>query len=151
MPITNYWNQIATIESNYAQYRKKILTKFALTAAECDILLFLANNPLCDTGAEIAKIRRIPKSQVSLAVSSLSERGLVRKKMFPNNRKSIHLSLTEEAEPIVAYGAEIQRAFSRMLFGEFTEAEKAEFFRLHEKLAKTAENQRGKEIWTTEL
>ena len=150
MTVSNFWDHVTAIESDYAEYRKRLLAKFSLTAAECDILLFLANNPTRDTAAEIAKIRRIPKSQVSLSVASLSSRGLIIGRKIAGNRKSIHLSLTEEAEPIIDAGMEMQRDFSRMLFDDFTEEEKAEFLRLHAKIADTAKKQRGKEPWNTE-
>lgn len=151
MIANNFWNHIIAIEDDYAFYRKKILTRFSLTAAECDILLFLANNPLCDTAAEISRIRRIPKSQVSLAVNSLYQKGLLYGRKAANNRKNVHLTPTEEAEPVIAYGRDMQRAFSRMLFEDFTEDEKAEFLRLHKKIAETAQKQKGKEPWRTEL
>ena len=151
MLINNFWNHIIAIEDDYAFYRKKVLARFMLTAAECDILLFLANNPLCDTAAEISRIRRIPKSQVSLSVNSLYEKGLLCGRKAPNNRKSVHLTPTEAAEPVIAYGREIQQAFSRMLFEDFTEDEKVEFLHLFKKLAETAEKQKGKEPWRAEL
>lgn len=150
MTVSNFWDHVAALESDYSVYRKKLLASFSLTAAECDILLFLANNPTRDTAAEIAKIRRIPKSQVSLSVASLCTRGLICGKKVPGNKKSIHLSLTEEAEPIFAAGMEMQREFARMLFDDFTEEEKVEFLRLHAKIANTAKEQRGKEPWSTE-
>ena len=63
MPINAFWEYTLSLESRYADYRKRIMKAFSLSAAEVDILLFLANNPGFDTAAQIVRIRKIPKSQ----------------------------------------------------------------------------------------
>ena len=77
MTTSSFWNFISAVENEYSEYRKRIMTKFSLTAAETDILMFLANNPQYDTAADISRIRRIPKSQVSVSVKSLCEKGIL--------------------------------------------------------------------------
>ena len=80
-------------------------------------------------------MKKMPKSQVSLAVNSLCRRGLLEGVYSEGNRKSIHLKLKENADPIVAYGKKVQGEFSKLLFSDFTESERAEFSRLHSKIA----------------
>lgn len=38
------WQFAVEVEREYAQYRKKVMMRYHLSAAEVDILLFLANN-----------------------------------------------------------------------------------------------------------
>lgn len=142
MTVNRFWDFVLSAEQEYADYRKQIMKRFALSAAETDIVMFLANNPAFDTAAQIAKIRKIQKSQVSLSVNSLLEKGLLEGRRQPSDKKSIHLTLTQKAEPVIAYGRAVQREFTRALFAGFSEEEKAEFTRLHAKIAENIENKR---------
>ena len=71
MTTSSFWNFISAAEDEYSVYRKRIMAKFSLSAAETDTIMFLANNPDYDTAADISKVRRILKSQVSVSVKSL--------------------------------------------------------------------------------
>ena len=75
MTTSSFWDFISAAEDEYSVYRKRIMAKFSLSAAETDIIMFLANNHGYDTAADISKVRRILKSQVSVSVKSLSEKG----------------------------------------------------------------------------
>ena len=135
MPTTNdFWEFILAVENAYAARRKTIMQQFSLTAA-VDILLFLANNPKFDTAAQIAKLRRIPKSQVSLSVASLCRAGLLTGRHAPNDRKSVHLLPTDAASPVIEAGRGVQEEFAETLFSGFSDAEKAEFSQLRAKIA----------------
>lgn len=135
MELSEFWDFALTAEQVYADYRKQIMEKFSLTAAETDIIMFLANNPGFDTAAQIAKIRKIPKSQISVSVNSLTERSLLTGCYHHGNKKSIHLKLTESAMPIITYGHQVQAAFGKRLFKDFSPKETAEFQRLQRKIA----------------
>ena len=41
MTINKFWEFILSLESEYGSYRKKIMNRFSLSAAETDILMFL--------------------------------------------------------------------------------------------------------------
>lgn len=45
MTTSSFWNFISAAEDEYSVYRKRIMAKFSLSAAETDIIMFLANNP----------------------------------------------------------------------------------------------------------
>ena len=81
----------------------------------------------------------IPKSHVSLAVNSLSEKGLLIRKSG-ENRKSVCLVPSESAAPVIAFGREMQDAFQETLFFGFSAEEKAAFDALHEKMRANLEN-----------
>lgn len=142
MTMSKFWGFILSLESEYGSYRKKIMSRFSLSAAETDILMFLSNNPQYDTAADISRIRRIPKSQVSTSVKSLCEKGYLCTDYKDNNRKSIHLSLSQSALPVTDYGKTVQTEFEAMLFSGFSEEEKTEFEKLHIKIADNIKNKK---------
>ena len=135
MTANEMWTHVLSIENFYAKYRKLIMNEFALSAAETDVLMFLANNPDFDTASHISKIRKIPKSQVSLAVNSLCEKGLLIGVYTEGNKKSIHLSPTDKAQPIIDYGKTVQKEFICALFNGFSDEDIAEFKRLYTKIS----------------
>ena len=132
MTTSSFWNFISAAEDEYSVYRKRIMAKFSLSAAETDIIMFLANNPDYDTAADISKVRRILKSQVSVSVKSLCEKGLLTGTYKDGNKKSV--SLTEKAKPVVTYGKKEQSDFAAVLFDGFTDDEIAAFERYHIKI-----------------
>lgn len=142
MTINQFWEFILSLEDEYSSYRKKIMNRFSLSAAETDILMFLSNNPQYDTAADISRIRKIPKSQVSTSVRSLCEKGCLYTDYKGNNRKSIHLSLSQDALTVTDYGKTVQAEFAAMLFSNFSEEEKTEFERLHIKIADNIKNKK---------
>ena len=73
------WQFAVEVEREYAQYRKKVMMRYHLSAAEVDILLFLANNSQFDLATDIVRVRKMQKSHVSLAVNGLCEKGYLRK------------------------------------------------------------------------
>ena len=56
------WQFAVEVEREYAQYRKKVMMRYHLSAAEVDILLFLANNSQFDlaTPETIARAPFVP-------------------------------------------------------------------------------------------
>ena len=86
-----------------------VCKKYGLTQMEFNILLFLVNNPECDTAAQIIKKRAFTKSHVSMSVRSLEERGLLTGEYYGTDRRTIHLKLTDAAAPIVSDGKNVQK------------------------------------------
>lgn len=145
MTVNEFWEYILLIENEYTIFRRQIMNKFSLSAAEIDILMFLANNTKFDTAACISKIRKMPKSQVSLAVNSLCKKDLIEGVYSAGDKKSIHLKVKKDAAKIISYGKKIQNEFSETLFSGFTEDEKKEFSRLHLKIAENIKSKRNDE------
>lgn len=56
---------------------KSVCEMYDLTLIEAKILVFLKNNPSCDTAADIVEYRMLSKGNVSQAVDSL-----IRKRVF---------------------------------------------------------------------
>ena len=71
------WQFAVEVERKYNQYRKKVMVRYDLSAAEVDVLLFLANNSQFDLAVDIVRVRKMQKSHVSLAVNKLCEKGYI--------------------------------------------------------------------------
>ena len=52
-----------------------------------DILLFLANNPECDTASDIVELRKIKANLVSVNVNRLVEEGYLHREPVPGDRR----------------------------------------------------------------
>ena len=80
------WQFAVEVERKYNQYRKKVMVRYDLSAAEVDVLLFLANNSQFDLAVDIVRVRKMQKSHVSLAVNKLCEKGYIQKELSALDR-----------------------------------------------------------------
>ena len=99
----------------YASRFAALLEERQLSMREMDVLLFLVNNPGYDTARDITEFRGISKSQVSQAVDLLAAEGLLQRTPDTEDRRVIHLSLTEQGAPLAAQALAIQAACVRQL------------------------------------
>lgn len=77
----------------YVQSFQELSVQYGLSQLEIDILLFLHNNPQCNTARDIVELRGFAKSNVSNAVESLRKQGYLRSEPDPNSRKMQRLIL----------------------------------------------------------
>ena len=135
----NPWEHQNAVKTLYGKFVGGVCAKHGMARIELDILLFLANNPECDTARDIVEIRHLAKSHVSVGVDSLAERGLLRRLRLDGNRKTIHLRLTDAAAPIVEQGRAIQHAYAGLIFDGFSEAQRQELFRLLDRVSENVD------------
>ena len=109
----------------YAHEMAGVLSRWQLTGMELDVLLFLGNNPDCDTASDMVQLRQLTKSHVSKAVERLTALGLVLQQRDEMNRRRIHLKLAEAAEPILRDGREAQKRFVEVLTRGLNDEDKA--------------------------
>lgn len=135
-----FWENQAHIKSLYAECVEPVCRKFHLTRMELDILLFLANNPQFNTATEIIEHRHLTKSHVSLAVSTLVEKGYLTKHKSEHNRKTIRLRLCPAADDIIHDGREAQKFFGSVLFKDFTPEDYRQLSTLFERVTQNIIN-----------
>ena len=126
----------------YDAMLRPICRRHQLTVMEANIISFLHNNPGRDTAADIVELRTLPKSNVSQAVDSLAEKGLLLRRQDSRDRRRLHLALTPAAGPITRDVDEARARFRRQLFHNFSPEERECFFQLNQRLADNAETQR---------
>lgn len=119
-----------------------VCKKYGLTQMEFHILLFLANNPECDTAAQIIKKRAFTKSHVSVSVRSLEERGLLVGEYRGTDRRTIHLTLTPAAACMVSDGKRVQKQATKIICHGFSPDEQRMLFQFMNRINSNVSNYR---------
>lgn len=107
----------------YEQYVDELRSENKLSYLEIAIIVFLHNNPGQDTASDIAQTHLLQKGNVSQGVESLIKKSLIKRIPDTNDRRRIHLALTDHALPIIK---EIENQRSKLLdtiFNGFTDEE----------------------------
>ena len=116
-----------------------LLEKTGLTIREVHVLLFLANHPGQDTARDVTELRGLAKSQVSQAVEALTGRGLLARRADGEDRRVVHLEITEQGAPLAREAQAVQTACGRRLLAGLTEEEQAVFLALLERVLRETE------------
>ena len=112
---------------------------------ELRVLLFLANNPDCDTARDVVELRGLAKSQVSQAVEQLVRRGLLERRPDDTDRRIVHLSIPEAGLPLAREAQQIQADCGRQLLAGFSPGELAQLKTLFDKMMANGDRLAGKE------
>lgn len=128
----------------YCEYRFAPLSRrYGLSMREINVLLFLANNSGFDTARDVTEYRGISKSQVSQAVDFLSELGYLSRTADTEDRRVIHLSITETGAPIAKEAQQIQTDCGRALLQGLSPEQQAQLQTLWEVLLDNGERLAG--------
>lgn len=131
---SDFWMGIRSILRLYEKMMKEICTSYQLSMVEVDIIAFLKNHPQKDTAADIVELRMLSKAAVSKGVELLMRKRLLEREPDENDRRKIHLNLTEQAEPVMQDIQKTQSQFSTLLFDGFEEKEYQEYAALRERI-----------------
>ena len=126
---------IRRIVKLYDSMLKPVCERYALALIEATIISFLYNNPGRDTAADIVEYRMLSKGNVSQAVESLIQKGLLQRCQDTRDRRRIHLSLTRKARPITDEIERVRQIFQDQIFRDFSEEEERQFARYNERIA----------------
>ena len=110
-------------ERAFAQRISPVLEQRALTMGEMQVLLFLANNPGCNTARDMVVVRGLGKSQVSQAVELLVGKGFLERSHSRRDRRIVHLTITEAGWPVAREAQAVQARCGRALFDGLTPEE----------------------------
>ena len=132
----DYFDTLLRARKGYSRVMDPICDQWDLTRNELDVLLFLANNPGYDRAADVAVRRGMAKSHVSLSVTTLESKGLLRRRPDPEDRRTVHLELVGEAEDIARQGREAQVGFFSKIYAGLTCDEINAWTRVVEKVTK---------------
>ena len=100
-----------------------------LPPAAVDILLFLANNPGCETAGAICRMRGLKPAIVSFHIDRLVSEGFLLRQAVPGDRRKTALVLTEKAGPVITRGRKLQKSFADRLTEGLSEEDLAHFRR----------------------
>lgn len=130
---------IRQFQRYYDRQFEGLLAPTGISMREMHVVLFLANNPDCDTARDVAELRGLAKSQVSAAVDLLAERGFLCRRSDQTDRRVVHLALTDQGTALAGAGQRIQSACVDTLLSGLTQAEAEQFQTLLEKVLSSAE------------
>lgn len=135
--------QLTRLPRKFGKYYDRqflpLLEKTGLSIREIHVLLFLANHPGQDTARDVTELRGIAKSQVSQAVEVLTGRGLLARRADGEDRRVIHLEITEQGAPLAREAQAVQAACGGRLLAGLTEEEQAVFLDLLERVLRRTE------------
>ena len=121
----DYFETMLRARKGYSRVMDPLCSQWDLTRNELDVLLFLYNNPGYDRATDVAARRGMAKSHVSLSVANLEAKGLLRRRMDPEDRRTVHLELIGDAADIARQGREAQRDFFARVYAGLTPEEVA--------------------------
>ena len=127
---TEFWLGLRGMIKLYEKTMKTVCTAHALTMVETDIIAFLKNNPQKDTAADILELRMLSKGAVSKGVEALIQKELIRRYPDTEDRRRLHLQLTDRSELILTDIERAQTEFWNTVFEGFSEEE----LEIHERL-----------------
>lgn len=135
--------QLARLPRKFEKYYDRQFLPMAesagLSMREVHVLLFLANHPGQDTARDVTELRGIAKSQVSQAVEVLTGRGLLARRTDGEDRRVIHLDITERGASLAREAQAVQAACGRRLLAGLTEEERTVFLALLERVLRETE------------
>lgn len=120
----------------YSKMITRVSDDHGLSKIEVDILLFLHNNPGCDTARDIVEMRGIAKSYVSKTVDLLLQKGLLMASEDLQDRRVSRLSVQKSAVPIVQEAKAAQDSLIRIIYRDFTEEEIEQLSSIFTKITK---------------
>lgn len=117
----------------YGARCKPLCREIQMPQTAFDILMFLANNPDCNTARDIVEIRGLKANLVSVNVEKLVKEGLLERVPDTKDRRKTVLICTENAAPIIEKGRKLQTAFFENLFSGIDEESFRQFSNVVEK------------------
>ncbi|MGI6001739.1 MAG: MarR family winged helix-turn-helix transcriptional regulator [Candidatus Merdisoma sp.] len=128
------------IQKLYDLHMDDIRKSFSLSRIEITIVSFLHNNPGLDTAGDIVEYRMLSKGNVSQSVEALIQKGYLERLPDSEDRRRIHLLLTDQAAEIVRQIDEVKAGFYRTLTEGLSPSEVAQYAALTEKITKNVLN-----------
>ncbi len=117
------FNQIQIMKKTYSTLINKVALKHNLSECEIVILLFLNKNRNQDMAKDIVKYLMISKAHVSGLVSNLEMQGYITKTVDTEDKKKMHLEITEKAKPIIKEVRKEAKQMKRLVFDGITKEE----------------------------
>ena len=132
--ITDFLAHIRLTMKLQEQMLKNICETWQLTITEGKVISFLYNNPGKDTAADITELRMLSKGNVSQAVESLIQKGLLKRTADQTDRRKIHLSLTSSSRPILQSMQAVRQQFHEEIFMGISQEDQMLFDRVNEQI-----------------
>ena len=116
-------SELKKLKSAYVLQFNSLSNQEDLTQIELTILGFLLNNPTFNTAKDIEEVHVLKKSNISNAIDHLIVREFLTRNRDIQDRRIIHLEITEKGLAIATEIKEIQKNFFTILFSDISKEE----------------------------
>lgn len=120
-------------------YEKKcepLMRKYDLRKIELDVLFFLYSYKTYDTAKDIVNQKCLSKAHVSKAIENLTARHYVMTRLDSQDRRCVHLIITEEAEPVLTEMESLWYDIERCMYRNVSAEERSMFTSIMNKIVK---------------
>ena len=115
-----------------------ICDKYHITQTEAGILFYLFTHPEQNTATDIVECRYIAKANVSKAVDTLVNKGFLTRHPSQEDRRKIHLHLTEIANSAADELVLASQKLQEIVYTNISEEDIQIFQEIYDRLAKNA-------------
>lgn len=131
---SNIFDMTKSLMKLQEKYLESVRTDYDLSRIEVIIITFLHNNPSYDTARDIVEFRMLQRGNVSTAIDSLADKGYLTRHSDTNDKRIIHLKLSDKTKPVVHAIEEKQNELISCIFEGFSDDEKINFAAYNERL-----------------
>ena len=144
MHYSEWFGKMYTLTQYMEQCIAPVCKEYHITATEMTVLLFLHNNPDKNTAKDIIEYSRRAKANISKAVEHLMRRDLLVRIRDVQDRRVVHLCLTETAERIMPDLHAANERFLRGIFADFSPEELQRYNMYNQRIAENAARELAK-------
>ena len=140
MLYSEWLGKMYTMDQYLQECIAPVCKEYHLTGTEMTVLLFLYNNPEQNTATDIIKYSRMAKANISKAVEHLMRRDLLVRTRDAQDRRVVHLCLTDIALCMMPDLLGAAEQYLRGIFSGFTPEEMHAFSAFNNRMAANAES-----------
>ena len=129
----------------YERKCEPLMKKYDLRKIELDVLFFLHSYESFDTAKDIVNQKCLSKAHVSKAIENLAERRFVMTSSNSQDRRCVHLSITTEADPILAEMESLWQELERCMYRNVSVDERTVFTSVLNKIARNIDKILGED------
>ena len=131
---SNIFDMAKSLMKLQEKYLESIRIDYKLSRIEVIIITFLHNNPVHDTARDIVEFRMLQRGNVSTAIDSLADKGYLTRHPDTNDKRIIHLKLSDRSIPVVHAIEKKQDELISCIFEGFSDDEKKNFASYNKRL-----------------
>ena len=131
---SNIFDMTKSLMKLQEKYLESIRIDYKLSRIEVIIITFLHNNPVHDTARDIVEFRMLQRGNVSTAIDSLADKGYLTRHPDTNDKRIIHLKLSDRSIPVVHAIEKKQDELISCIFEGFSDDEKKNFASYNKRL-----------------
>ncbi len=144
MHYSEWLGRLYILEQYLEECIAPVCHEYHINATEMTVLLFVHNNPQKNTARDVIEYSRLAKANISKAVEHLMRRDLLVRVRDSQDRRLMHLCLTETAERIMPDLHAAAEKYLRGLFADFSPEELYAYTQFNVRIGKNAEDRLSK-------